>query len=60
MKMIRYQVTWGGESTYVTAASNFEALQSAAKEWGLKWKEILEETEVIPLREVKAHRGVFS
>lgn len=60
MAMYRYQVVWGSEATEVTAATPFEALKIAADRFRVNWKYVAEEMIVTPLREIKAHRGVFS
>ena len=52
-KQYRYMVTWGGEATYVTAASPLEAILLAADELRVNWKATVAEMDVMPLYEVK-------
>lgn len=52
-KMMRYMVTWGGESTYATASTPLEAIKRAAEEFHVKWQSVVSEMECTPLYEVK-------
>ncbi len=53
MKMMRYMVTWGGKSQYVSASSPLEAIKQAAEAFHVKWQEVVSEMDVMPLYEVK-------
>lgn len=52
-KRYRYMVTWGGESTYVTATSPLEACQLAADDFHVRWQAVIAEMDALPLYEVK-------